>query len=246
MKNILFIVLSSFISLFSSCSDEQENEPYIPVDEIISSETYLVPDKDTKAVSTTLNFKNLDDIDYLIVKKSGGDNYSVKINQSELSSNYKFNYTIQKTDPESFRLVLIAFYKDGNMSNELSLDIDNRWGFFIRKVSRIARVTGSAMPEETFPSPNNTAVKWNVGGTDLGIIWEMQPGKYGIFFGDTFGRDFKPDQSNPGPNGGSWRSNVLAFSEDDDLEDGLSFSGMAVERGCTGDCIWWKRYIGQW
>ena len=238
MKNILFIVLSSFISLFSSCSDEQENEPYIPVDEIISSETYLVPDKDTKAVSTTLYFKNLDDIDYLIVKKSGGDNYSVKINQSELSSNYKFNYTIQKTDPESFRLVLIAFYKDGNMSNELSLDIDNRWGFFIRKVSRIARVTGSAMPEETFPSPNNTAVKWNVGGTDLGIIWEMQPGKYGIFFGDTFGRDFKPDQSNPGPNGGSWRSNVLAFSEDDDLEDGLSFSGMAVnEKGDAREIV---------
>lgn len=60
-------------------------------------------------------------------------------------------------------------------------------GFFIRNVTRIARVTGSIINGENFPSPNNTATKWNVGGTDLGIIWEMQPGKYGIFFGDTLG-----------------------------------------------------------
>ena len=30
-----------------------------------------------------------------------------------------------------------------------------------------------------------------------------------FFFGDTFGYDFKPNLANPGPNGGSWRSNVL-------------------------------------
>ena len=41
------------------------------------------------------------------------------------------------------RQVLAAFYKDGNMSKELSLNVDNRWGFFIRNVTRIARVTGS-------------------------------------------------------------------------------------------------------
>ena len=38
-----------------------------------------------------------------------------------------------------------------------------------------------------------------------------------------------PNPANPGPNGGSWRSNVLAFSEDNDLEDGLSFSNMATD-----------------
>lgn len=239
MKNILFVVFSSFMVLFSSCSDEKENEPYIPVDEIIASETSLIPDKDTKHVSTSLSFKNLDAIDYLLVRKSGGDNYSLKINQNELTSNYIFSYAIQNTDPESFRLLLRVFYKDGNASNELSLDVDNRWGFFIRKVTRVARVTGSAMTDEAFPSPNNTAVKWNVGGTDLGIIWEMQPGKYGIFFGDTFGRDFKPNQSNPGPNGGSWRSNVLAFSEDSNLEDGMTFSDMATnDRGDAREIVY--------
>lgn len=176
-----------------------------------------------------MNFKDIDAIDYLLVRKSVGDSYSAKISQSELTSDYIFNYTIQKTDPQNFRLVLAAFYKDGNMSKELSLNVDNRWGFFIRNVTRIARVTGSIINGENFPSPNNTATKWNVGGTDLGIIWEMQPGKYGIFFGDTFGYDFKPNPANPGPNGGSWRSNVLAFSEDNDLEDGLSFSNMATD-----------------
>ena len=176
-----------------------------------------------------MNFKDIDAIDYLLVRKSVGDSYSAKISQSELTSDYIFNYTIQKTDPQNFRLVLAAFYKDGNMSKELSLNVDNRWGFFIRNVTRIARVTGSIINGENFPSPNNTATKWNVGGTDLGIIWEMQPGKYGIFFGDTFGYDFKPNPANPGPNGGSWRSNVLAFSEDNNLEDGLSFSNMATD-----------------
>lgn len=153
MKNILFIAFSSFILLFVSCTSEQETETYIPIDEIIPLDTYLIPNKDTKIVSTTLNFKDIDAIDYLLVRKSVGDSYSAKINQSELTSDYIFNYTIQKTDPQNFRLVLAAFYKDGNMSKELSLNVDNRWGFFIRNVTRIARVTGSIINGENFPSP---------------------------------------------------------------------------------------------
>lgn len=129
MKNILFIAFSSFIFLFVSCTSEQETETYIPIDEIIPLDTHLIPNKDTKIVSTTLNFKDIDAIDYLLVRKSVGDSYSAKISQSELTSDYIFNYTIQKTDPQNFRLVLAAFYKDGNMSKELSLNVDNRLGF---------------------------------------------------------------------------------------------------------------------
>src|SRR5690606_19800228 len=127
------------------------------------------------------------------------------------------------------RLLLRAYYKDGNASKELSLTVDNRWGFFIRSVKRIARVTGRPIGDEPFPSPNNTATQWNVGGTDLGIVWEMTPQHYGIFFGDTFGQDFVPNASNPGPNGSNWRSNVLAFSNDINLDDGLTFSSMASD-----------------
>lgn len=88
MKNILFIAFSSFIFLFVSCTSEQETETYIPIDEIIPLDTHLIPNKDTKIVSTTLNFKDIDAIDYLLVRKSVGDSYSAKISQSELTSDY--------------------------------------------------------------------------------------------------------------------------------------------------------------
>lgn len=202
---------------------------YIPIDEITSLKLILIPDKNTKTISTILNFKNIEAIDYIIVRKSGGDNYSDKINRSELVSPYEYTYKIQESDPESFKLLLRAYYKDGSISKDLSLNIDNRWGFFIRDASRIARVTGNPMIGENSPNPNNTPLKWNVGGTDLGVIWEMEKDKYGIFFGDTFGRDFTPNQANPGPNGSNWRCNVLAFSNDKNLEDGLSFSNMVAD-----------------
>lgn len=228
-KYSVFSTVVWYCGLFMSCSKDGGNEVYVPTDEITSSEINLIPDRDTKTVSAVLRFNDLDAIAYISVKKSGGDQYSTTINRQELSPAYTFNYQVQPSDPESFKLVLVAHYSDGNLSKALSLDIDNRWGFFIRKVSRLARVTGRAMAGELFPSPNNTATAWNVGGTDLGVIWEMEQGRYGIFFGDTFGRDFAPNPTNPGPNGGSWRSNVLAFSVDDDLEDGLSLSGMASD-----------------
>ena len=129
------MVLSFSIFLLFSCSDKEENEPFIPVDEIISAKTFLIPNKDTKVVSTILNFKNIDAIDYLMVRKSGGNSYSVKIDRNELTADYVFNYVVQKTDPQNFRLILVAVYKDGNKSNDLSLNVDNRWGFFIRSQS---------------------------------------------------------------------------------------------------------------
>ncbi|MFC3198538.1 DUF4185 domain-containing protein [Parapedobacter deserti] len=223
------MTLGFCLCLLISCRKEGDKKVYVPIDEITSSEIDLVPDKDTKTVSTVLNFKNVDAIAYLLVKKSGGDSYSVKIDRQALSPSYVLTYTIQPSDPDSFKLVLTAYYPDGNASKDLFLSIDNRWGFFIRNVSRIARVTGRPLAGESFPSPNNTATTWNVGGTDLGVVWEMEQGKYGLFFGDTFGRDFVPNPANPGPNGGSWRSNVLAFSTDTALKDGLSLSGMATD-----------------
>lgn len=234
-----FAFLFVLVPLYLSCAPKGDDVPYMPIDEITASETNLVPEKETKEISTLLTFNNLEEIDYLMVTKSGGDRYSQKIEQSKLSSSYLFSYRIQKSDPETFKLILCAYYKDGNKSNDLTLNIDNRWGFFIRNVERIARITGKSITGESFPNPNNTSVEWNVGGTDLGIIWEMNPGKYGIFFGDTYGRDFSPDPSNPGPNGTSWRSNVLAFSDDNNLEDGLTFSSMVSdEKGTAREIIY--------
>ena len=90
---------------------------------------------------------------------------------------------------------------------------------------KIARVTGNSLKDEKTPNPNQTAKNYDVGGTDLGIMWAMGNGKTGLFFGDTFGRDWTMDD-----NGKDWRSNVLAFADKQDLDKGLRFSGMAMSK----------------
>ena len=94
---------------------------------------------------------------------------------------------------------------------------------------KVSRVTGASLSGESFPNPNNTHIQWNLGGTDLGIIWEMSNGEYGILFGDSYGSDFKPAGGGPGP-ASDWRSNVLAFSDTTDLENGLKFKSMLVSQ----------------
>nr|WP_144925767.1 DUF4185 domain-containing protein [Paenibacillus bovis] len=82
-------------------------------------------------------------------------------------------------------------------------------------IQMIARVTGPTPPGETLPNPNQTHTRWDIGGTDLGIIWDKGGGEYFIAFGDTNNA------------AGQWnRSNVLAVSSDTNLEDGLTFSRM--------------------
>ncbi|GIO96701.1 hypothetical protein J14TS5_17870 [Paenibacillus lautus] len=79
----------------------------------------------------------------------------------------------------------------------------------------ISRVTGAAPAGETMPNPNQTHTNYNIGGTDLGIVWDKGGGEYFIAFGDT------------NDTAGNWnRSNVLAISSDTNLEDGLTFSTM--------------------
>jgi len=115
-----------------------------------------------------------------------------------------------------------------NNSNADKVQIIKEPSINISNLKRIARVTGNSMPDENFPNPNNTAT-YDVLGTDLGIMWHMDGDKIGIFFGDTHGEGFRPFLNGGGGNGSNWRSNVLAFSEDTNLEDGLSISGMALD-----------------
>ncbi|NKY27381.1 DUF4185 domain-containing protein [Nocardia gamkensis] len=85
----------------------------------------------------------------------------------------------------------------------------------------VAKLTGAN-------SVNRTDKRWQVDGTDLGIMWESAPGEIATAFGDTVGRGFHP----PGGMGLDWRSNVLAFSTDRDLADGVTFDRMVTDDRC--------------
>ena len=109
--------------------------------------------------------------------------------------------------------------KSSGAKNERSLYLNN--------LQQVSRLTGIPLKGENFPSPNNTAENFDVGGTDLGIFWKMDSSRVGIFFGDTNGKGFVAEKG--GGNGGNWRSNVLAFTRDSKLEDGLTIESMALD-----------------
>jgi hypothetical protein len=65
-----------------------------------------------------------------------------------------------------------------------------------------------------------------VDGTDLGSMFTLDDRLY-IAFGDTFGC-CRP--LGGGAGGDNWRSNVLAYTTDRELDDGITFDGMITER----------------
>lgn len=88
--------------------------------------------------------------------------------------------------------------------------------------TKVSRVTGATPSGESLPNPNQTHTRYEVYGTDLGIVWDKGGGEVFLLFGDTFGVGWCGD----GGCGGGWRSNVLARSSDAALADGLTFSTM--------------------
>jgi hypothetical protein len=91
----------------------------------------------------------------------------------------------------------------------------------ITEVREVVKETGA-------DSVNRTDKRWQVYGTDLGIMWESAPGEIAMAFGDTIGRGFHP----PGGTGGDWRSNLLAFSSNRDLSRGIIFDRMVTDDRC--------------
>ena len=91
----------------------------------------------------------------------------------------------------------------------------------IGAVSEVAKQTGAS-------SINRTDKRWQVHGTDLGIMWESAPGEVAVAFGDTAGKGFRP----PGFGTTDFRSNVLAFSTDRNLADGASYDRMVTDSRC--------------
>ncbi len=97
----------------------------------------------------------------------------------------------------------------------------------IKNVRMVARVTGDSLPGEKLYQPNRTGDDFDVYGTDLGLMWQIEGRNIGLFFGDTSGKGFIINKN--GGNGENWRSNVLAFSTDTNLDDGLKIDSMSSD-----------------
>ncbi|RYE16881.1 MAG: hypothetical protein EOP45_16720 [Sphingobacteriaceae bacterium] len=73
--------------------------------------------------------------------------------------------------------------KLANTHNTATFSIRSGAGIKLSNVKKISRVTGVSLPGETLPNPNKTAEKYDVAGTDLGIMWALDKSRIGIFFG---------------------------------------------------------------
>lgn len=74
-------------------------------------------------------------------------------------------------------------------------------------------------------STTNTKEKWDVGATDLGIIWDNGKGEVLMAFGDTFSTPL-----GGGAGADNWRSQVLLRSTDKDLTNGMSFDSAVTDK----------------
>ena len=98
---------------------------------------------------------------------------------------------------------LVTCSLTGNMACK---DADSEKTLCIDNVRMISRVTGDPLPGDTLLNPNNTGPDFDVYGTDLGLMWHMDGNRVG-----------------------NWRSNVLAFSSDTELTDGLKIDSMLLD-----------------
>ena len=94
------------------------------------------------------------------------------------------------------------------------------WG----QASRVAALTGAQ-------SINATEARYEVKGTDLGIMWTDERGQILAAFGDTFGAGWTGPGSESGdPAAIDWRSNTLARSSDRNPADGMVFTDFVTDR----------------
>ncbi|MBF6191999.1 DUF4185 domain-containing protein [Nocardia sp. CDC186] len=107
----------------------------------------------------------------------------------------------------------------------------------VESVRLVGQVTGHG-------SDNRTDMRWQVDGTDLGLMWETRPGEVAVVFGDTFGKGW--GVGGAGNDDQDWRSNVIGFSTDRDLDDGLTLDTFAQDSRCHAAEILGSRKVKNW
>ncbi len=92
------------------------------------------------------------------------------------------------------------------------------------QASPVAIITGAE-------SINETEARYQIKGTDLGIMWTDERGRILAAFGDTFGAGWGGSSTGFGdPATNDWRSNTLARSSDRNPADGMSFDNFVTDR----------------
>lgn len=91
----------------------------------------------------------------------------------------------------------------------------------VRTAEIVGQVTGAG-------SANRTDTRFDVHGTDLGVLWDDGAGGVLCAFGDTYGAGWHPPGT--GPRTADWRFNTLARSTSDELSGGLVLDEMIEDR----------------
>jgi hypothetical protein len=221
-----------------SCQGGGYNRETAPSHIVISVSQSEITSKRGKA-EIEMTISDFSNLDYLQIDKETQYGWSsMKQSKSTIADTFTYEYLVKETDPESITLTFCGIDTNGESSDKVSVHISNPKDLNTKSVTIsnlkcISRVTGNEdnghdnLPPVLFSVQNRTDLKYDVGGTDLGIGWQIDERLFGFFFGDTFGKDFRPSVSGPG--GSNWRSNVLLFSQDTVLNDGLRIDGAAMD-----------------
>lgn len=232
MKRNTLLSIILLLNLNSCSANENIQEEYFDDITLKLSKEHV----EVKGVQSSLDVdvivEGMESLSYIAIRKQKNSSpvYRLPDIKSEAitGNKYTFTYIISDEDLKggqlSFQFIPVNkkdFYGKGQI---LTVDIsDQKKIITVSGVKKVARITGNTVAGENLPNPNQTTERFNIGGTDLGIFWRMGNSKVGILFGDTYGSEWRPGHIP------DWRSNVLAFSTDTNLEDGLTFDNMVCD-----------------
>lgn len=188
-----------------------------------------------KSISVDVIFDYPEVVEKIAISRKNSNGITTlyeNVQASEISgTTYSFKYSVTSEDRDDFNFIFLAINTQGRAVAIKTLLILIKPTLYASGLRMISKVTGKLLSPDHKPSltsPNNT-LKYDVGGTDLGIMWEMEPTRIGLFFGDTTGKDWIPTEEGGPGRASNWRSNVLAFSTDTDLDDGLTIDSWITD-----------------
>ncbi len=208
LKYSFVIMIITLVFILQGCSKEsiqreQEGEKALPTKEASVSEEQS---EDTKEQATDQFDK--EEASDKEEEKDTTDNATEEGQEKKLTtSEAKALEAIQILEGHRTKNLTYAPLSDPEDNYNLNI---------VKNVHMVAVETGEY-------SINQTKTKFGVGGTDLGISFNLGDTTY-IAFGDTFLHEGMQQR---------WRSNVLAVTKDTDYTDGILFDSMITVPGRT-------------